>query len=218
MDRQSIVHAALELLDEAGLDGLTVRRLATRLGVRSPALYWHVRNKQELLDEMAQELQARQDLGPPRAGEPWREWLTRRARERRRILLSRRDGARLVAATRPTAAAVNGFDAELAALVDRGFTPVRAMRAIVLLGHYITGFVLEEQADQQRHADTGETPPERMTEDQRTDLLRATPTLAAAIRDGGDPGGEAAFEDGLRMLIDGIAAGLERSRNDDRQT
>jgi TetR/AcrR family tetracycline transcriptional repressor len=43
----------LDVLDEVGIDGLTVRLLAGRLGVKSPALYWHLRNKQELLDAMA---------------------------------------------------------------------------------------------------------------------------------------------------------------------
>lgn len=50
--RDRIVTAALDLLDEKGMDGVTVRALATRLDVRPSALYWHVRNKRELLDEM----------------------------------------------------------------------------------------------------------------------------------------------------------------------
>src|ERR1700760_3630975 len=51
--RERIVAVALELLDEGGLDGLTLRRLADRLGIRAPTLYWHVRNKRELLDLLA---------------------------------------------------------------------------------------------------------------------------------------------------------------------
>ncbi|HEX3752721.1 MAG TPA: TetR family transcriptional regulator, partial [Streptosporangiaceae bacterium] len=51
--RERIVAAALELLDEAGLDGLALRRLAERLGIRAPTLYWHVRDKRELLDLLA---------------------------------------------------------------------------------------------------------------------------------------------------------------------
>ena len=46
----AIVQAALDLLDETGMDGLTVRALASRLGVQAPALYWHVPSKQALLD------------------------------------------------------------------------------------------------------------------------------------------------------------------------
>src|SRR5690606_28714788 len=69
---------------------------------------------------------------------------------------------------------------------------------------YVTGFVLEEQADRRRHADTGETPPEDMPAEQQERLLQGTPALGEAIRQGGDPGGEAAFEDGLRTIIAGI--------------
>jgi len=48
-----VVQAAVALLDEEGLDGLTTRALATRLGVQSPAIYWYVRDKGELLDLVA---------------------------------------------------------------------------------------------------------------------------------------------------------------------
>jgi TetR/AcrR family transcriptional regulator, tetracycline repressor protein len=56
LTRDLVVRAALDLLDEVGLDKLSTRRLADRLGVRSPALYWHVKDKPQLLDLMAQEL------------------------------------------------------------------------------------------------------------------------------------------------------------------
>src|SRR5215216_2081141 len=53
LGREEVVGAALGLLDEVGLDGLTTRRLAERLGVRVGALYWHVSSKQELLAAIA---------------------------------------------------------------------------------------------------------------------------------------------------------------------
>ncbi|MEO3788869.1 TetR/AcrR family transcriptional regulator C-terminal domain-containing protein [Nonomuraea sp. B10E15] len=198
MNRSTIISAALELLEEVGLEELTTRRLAARLQVKSPALYWHFRNKRELLDEMARSIQVRQDLGPPRAGEHWRDWLTRRARERRAILLSHRDGARLIAGSSPGPDIAAAFDGELNALALQGFTPVRAMRAITTLGSYITGFVLEEQARRQREKPSPSD----------LDQAQATPTLLAAIRDGGSPDGPAAFEDGLALLLDGIEATL----------
>lgn len=197
MDRTTIVGAALELLDEVGLDGLTTRRLATKLDVKSPALYWHFRNKQELLDEMARAIQSQQDLGPPHDGEPWRTWLSRRAHERRRVLLAHRDGARLVAGTSPGPEIAIAFDRELEAMVRQGFTPVRAIRAVTTLGAFVTGFVLEEQTRSARTRQPG-PPPGAATE---------TPTLMAAIGEGGSPDGPAAFDDGLTLLLDGIAAG-----------
>ena len=75
LSRQTIVQTALGLLDQVGLEGLTVRRLAAELGVQSPALYWHLRGKQELLDGMADAIIMAAGMGPPRPGESWQAWL-----------------------------------------------------------------------------------------------------------------------------------------------
>ncbi len=50
LTRAAIVDAALELMDTHGVDWLTMRRLADHLGVSAPTLYWHVRNRSELID------------------------------------------------------------------------------------------------------------------------------------------------------------------------
>ena len=77
LKREQVVRVALPLLDEVGLDGLTVRRLAERLGVQNPALYWHFKNKQALLDAMAKTMlaDALADIQPPSADDRWAEWL-----------------------------------------------------------------------------------------------------------------------------------------------
>ena len=101
LDRAIIVRAALELLNEVGLDGLSTRRLAERLQVRSPTLYWHVRNKQELLDLMANTILFRAPPDFHMQGDWW-VWMGQLARVIRGNLLEYRDGARVVAGTRPT--------------------------------------------------------------------------------------------------------------------
>ena len=55
LDRQQVVDEALELLDDEGLDALSLRALAGRLGVQAPTLYWHIGSKAELLDALADE-------------------------------------------------------------------------------------------------------------------------------------------------------------------
>ena len=72
LSRDRIVATALELLDADGLDGLTMRRLADRLGAGVMSLYWHVDNKEDVLDLA---LDAVLDYrGPPQMGAPqdWR--------------------------------------------------------------------------------------------------------------------------------------------------
>ncbi|EOF7599124.1 tetracycline resistance transcriptional repressor TetR(D), partial [Klebsiella pneumoniae] len=55
LNRESVIDAALELLNETGIDGLTTRKLAQKLGIEQPTLYWHVKNKRALLDALAVE-------------------------------------------------------------------------------------------------------------------------------------------------------------------
>ena len=213
LTRPTVVSAALKLLDEVGLDGLTTRRLAAELGVQSPALYWHFRNKQELLDQMADAILLGGGMGGPRDGESWQDWLTRRARNYRGLLLAHRDGARLVANARLGPAVLRLFDEELTAMLGRGFTPVLALRTITALSHYATGFVLQEQAE-------GPGPASAEQADQLAGLTglldgRVSATLVVALREGGSPVGEAAFEHGLRALIEGTAAALARHRSSD---
>ena len=56
LNRQAVVDAALELLAESGIDGLSMRALADRLGVKAASLYWHVRDKQQVLELLAEAL------------------------------------------------------------------------------------------------------------------------------------------------------------------
>jgi TetR/AcrR family transcriptional regulator, tetracycline repressor protein len=189
LTRDVLIEAGLKLLDEVGLDGLTVRRLAAELGVQSPALYWHIRTKQELLDGMANAIILRAGMGPPRAGESWQDWLARRARAYRKSLLASRDGARVVSGAVRGGDAIEHFERELAAMVERGFTPLQALRTITALSHYINGHVLQEQAT--------------TTVSGRPDLSEL-PTLAAALRSG-SPVGDEVFEYGLSTFIAGVA-------------
>src|SRR5918999_4997366 len=110
LTRETIVETAVGLLNGVGLDGLTMRRLAAELGVQNPALYWHFRNKQELLDEMADAMVVGAGMGPPRDGESWQDWLLRRSRAYRDSVLSYRDGARIVSRARLGTGAVKAFE------------------------------------------------------------------------------------------------------------
>jgi TetR/AcrR family tetracycline transcriptional repressor len=188
LTRQSIVEAALRLLAEVGLDGLTVRRLAASLGVQSPALYWHFRSKEQLLDGMADEIIRAAGMGPPRPGESWQAWLSRRAHAYRNSLLAHRDGARIIAGFAVLSpATIAKFDEELSAMVARGFTPLGAFRTIKAISQYTTGFVLQEQTDRSGSPDLEELPP----------------ILLAALLASNGPDRDAEYDHGLQALIRG---------------
>lgn len=153
--KKDIVHAALDVLDAEGLDGLTLRKVAGRLDVQAPALYWHVRNKQELLDEMGTEIWrrvvAKVRLRPE--GEPWDEALAGYAWIVREELLAHRDGVKMAAGTRLTdVELLRAQEPWFAALARQGFGTRAAAQASVLVQHFVVGFCIEEQAARQARA------------------------------------------------------------------
>jgi TetR/AcrR family tetracycline transcriptional repressor len=211
LDRDAIVTTALGLLDDVGLDGLTLRRLAQELGVQAPALYWHVRNKRELLDLMAARIMfdnvQMTELGP---GQTWSDLLRANAHGQRRALLAHRDGARLVAGARPLEELLPLLEQILSPLVEAGFTPGQAMRANMTLSLFVGGFVLEEQAERARWAE------QALTDDDRAEFLRLVSrpgleTVITAFAESGDPNGEDAFREGVQLIIDGLAQVLVRN-------
>lgn len=98
-DQQRIVAAALEVLDEVGLQELSLRKLAAKLDFKAPALYWHFKNKETLIDFMAEAIlqSAFSDLQPRRQDEAWQDWLIMVCKRLRNVMREHRDGARVIA-------------------------------------------------------------------------------------------------------------------------
>ena len=89
---EGIVAAAIEVLDETGVSGLSMRAVAQRLGTGAASLYAHVSSKEELLELVFDELVGRVPLPEPDP-ERWREQLHQMAADLRQILISHRDVA-----------------------------------------------------------------------------------------------------------------------------
>src|SRR5437870_4153265 len=71
LTRERLVDSALELINEEGLEGLSMRALADRLEVKASSLYWHVRDRGELLELLAESILER--VGRPRRSGAWRQ-------------------------------------------------------------------------------------------------------------------------------------------------
>src|SRR4029077_19910430 len=69
LSRARLVSEALGLVQEEGLDALSMRGLADRLNVKAASLYWHVRDRRELLELLAESILGR--VAPPSPG-AWR--------------------------------------------------------------------------------------------------------------------------------------------------
>ena len=193
LDEERIVSAAFAILDAEGFEGLTVRRIAERLRVQNPALYWHFDGKQSIVDRMAERMLAEMVAGA-RAVHPtgWRAVLEAGARSFRRVMRRHRDGARVVAAAdlaqSPMTASMNET---LGLLVAAGFSEGDALVGVVAVFDYTMGATFEEQEDP-----------------------RPARKMPASVRARGDK--DAMFEGGLELLLDGLGTRLGRPRRASR--
>ncbi|MFI8461893.1 TetR/AcrR family transcriptional regulator C-terminal domain-containing protein [Kitasatospora sp. NPDC085464] len=155
MNREIVVSEALDLLDEVGLDTVSTRRLAKRLGVEQPSLYWYFRTKKDLLAAMAEAAMAPHATAPlPTSDDDWCDWFLDNTRSFRRTLLMRRDGARLHAGSTP-AGDLDRVRHKMDFLVGSGVPERDAQMAMLTAGRFTVGSVLEEQADAGSGDDSG---------------------------------------------------------------
>ncbi|MCP8897650.1 TetR/AcrR family transcriptional regulator C-terminal domain-containing protein [Shinella daejeonensis] len=145
IQRSEIVAEALNLLDAAGIEGLTMRGLAQRLQIQAPSLYWHFPSKQALMDSMSDALMegVAREVSPSASCD---ERILQVAREIRSALLSRRDGAQVFSGTFvPTENVLRVGESLICALRDGGLDPGPAHWSAFSILYYILGFVIEEQ-------------------------------------------------------------------------
>jgi TetR/AcrR family transcriptional regulator, tetracycline repressor protein len=148
--RAEIVRAGLELLEEGGLDALSLRRVAQALGMHAPGLYWYIEDKQELIDLLAKAIldEALAAERGPAEGEGWEPWLTEVAVRIRRVLLAHRDGARVVAGAYlfRTHSITDLLEIAVEVLERDGFTRDMALHCAITVMRYTTGIALDDQA------------------------------------------------------------------------
>lgn len=139
-----IVREALALLDESGLDAVTLRAVAGRLGVRLNTVSWHVKSKARLRDLMADAVLAEIDLDGLPAD--WRERTVVLIRRYRQALLAHQDGAKVVTGTfaaEPATLAV--ADAVVEGLLAGGLADQTAGWTCWTLIYFTLGLTQEEQ-------------------------------------------------------------------------
>jgi AcrR family transcriptional regulator len=86
ISRRSALAAALKIIDEEGLDALSIRRLGDELNVNGASFYHHFKSKDDILVGVAQLALA--DVRAPETDEDWRSWLPANARGLRDALLA----------------------------------------------------------------------------------------------------------------------------------
>ncbi|MFH9420140.1 TetR/AcrR family transcriptional regulator [Streptomyces sp. NPDC017529] len=202
LDRARTLQTALALLNQSGLDALTMRRLADAMDVRAGALYRYFATKQDLLTAMAERMmEGVAESAAAMADGDWSERLAALARAQRTALLAHRDGARVFAGTHSTGASTLGFaDAFVGVLREAGFSDGDAARALYTVANYTVGHTLEEQAALQ----PGDGAPEG------AGLLRGAvtagtyPHLSATLPTLTSTDFASLFEFGLDLLVEGL--------------
>lgn len=210
LTREKVTREAIEILDSRGVGGLTMRNLALRLRVKAASLYNHVRDKQELLTLVADSICA--DLHINLAC-GWREFLKETAIQFRRVLLSHRDAAQILAATAPVGPKrLRLIESVLFSLIRAGFTPIDAIDTASVHNSFVVGFVLDETlglVDISRGA--GRSARKKQNWLQSLPLDRF-PTIFALADELADTGSDRRFAFGIDALLEGFEVKL-RAKN-----
>jgi AcrR family transcriptional regulator len=222
LSRERVVEAAFDVLDRQGLDGLSMRQVASELGVAVSALYAHVRSKDDLLELMYTRLFDGFRMPEPDP-ERWQEQIRDYARAGRQRLMSHRDMARISMAHVPfTAELLPHVEALLAVFRTAGLPDRIAAEAGDLISTYIDGFVLEEGMWQDRAAQhAGEasslaSPDWREMADEMQNYFASLPAadfphlraLSGLIVTGSN---DERFDVGLEIILRGLASYLPGS-------
>lgn len=217
LSRDQIVRQALELLDSEGIEALSMRKLAARLESGTTSLYWHVANRDELLELVVNEIYGELDAPDPAEGVDWRT-------ATRRFALSLRSSALrhrwTIAVLEHLVAAYPGpnlnaaVERMLGVLESASFDLPEAERALGAVSAYVTGMAMGEVALHNRLARNGQTMEEwlaeavQMAADDTQDHERLDVIVAGYA--GQDPLKviEDDFDYGLDLLLAGLASRL----------
>ncbi|MDH2430448.1 TetR/AcrR family transcriptional regulator C-terminal domain-containing protein [Sphaerisporangium sp. TRM90804] len=142
LSRDRVLRAAVALADEAGIDSLSMRKLAQELGVVPMALYKHVANKEELLDGMVDVVV--DEIGPPAGDADWKSAVRKRILSARQALLRHPWASRVIETrTTPTPVVLTYMDSLIGMFRTGGFSADLTHHVMHAMGSRILGFTQE---------------------------------------------------------------------------
>ena len=213
--RADIARAALAIADEDGYEALSMRRVAERLGAGTMTLYHYVRNKDELITLMADEVMGEVLVPAEERGDDWRTATAQIARRTRAAFHRHHWAIDRLGDGRPGPNGIRHFEQSLAAVSSLDLPDGEKFELISQIDDYVFGFCLREAQEAEEHRrgfpadvleffqrelDSGEYPNIRdfLGEDVEAGVDRIADLLFDEDR----------FERGLERLLDGVEAGL----------
>ncbi|MEI8412783.1 MULTISPECIES: TetR/AcrR family transcriptional regulator [unclassified Kribbella] len=211
LSRDRVLSAAVAVADAGGLGSLTIRSLAQELGVKPMSVYYHVANKDEILDGIVDFVFSQIEM--PSTDGDWRAEIQRRAVSARRVL--RRHSwaiALMESRTTPGPATLRHHDAVIATFRAAGFSMAMTAHAYALLDAYVYGFAVQEAAlpfeGPDSVSDVAESIMAQFAAGDYPHLVEMTTEFYS--RPGYDFGNE--FDFGLKLILDGLAASIPGHR------
>jgi AcrR family transcriptional regulator len=212
LSRQAILTAALQLVDDEGIDALTMRRLAATLEVNPMSLYHHLPNKAAVLAGLAELVFADLEQPDPGAAVPWDDQLKDAARAYRNALRAHPNLALQVLSDTSAVSSVVVVTVEpfYRALDRAGLSPRQVFEAVNTLVDFVHGFSLGEASVRN---DSFDLAPDLITRVSQLPDGKA-PTLTRIVGELGADGlaydFDSGFESGLSTLTAGFAATVRR--------
>ena len=201
LSRDGIVLSALELIDERGLETISMRAVAGRLGCEAMSLYRHVSDKAHLLQLVVQRIAQEIQVPDPNQGH-WADAVRELLRELRRVALEHPAAFQLVSRGPISALGAAPLEAGMRALKRSGLDDEGAASALCVLLSYTTGAIANELAAIALGGPMAREPDG--DDDRWCDAPYARTFLATMAQ----TSYEAEFEAGLRLLVRGLGKPL----------
>jgi AcrR family transcriptional regulator len=207
VSRERAIRVAVTLADSTGIESLSMRKLATELGIEAMSLYYHVKSKDDILDGMLDVVYS--EFSTPRAGDEWRTAMQERAESMRSVLAQHHWAISIKARTSPGPETLGHLDSVIGCLRAAGFSMPLTGHAMSILDSYVHGFAQQEASlPLDPSGDIGGATKDIMAPREQM-MAQAFPNLAdmavsLILQPGYAYGHE--FDFGLKLILDGIAA------------
>lgn len=135
LTRERLVEAALQLVNEEGLDGLSMRALADQLEVKAASLYWHVRDRRELIELLADSIL--ESVSRPRRAGGWRAGVVAASESLRRAVSKQKDADRILLEVPDALHRSDVFGGLVGLLREAGLEEIEASDVALMVAAYV---------------------------------------------------------------------------------
>jgi AcrR family transcriptional regulator len=208
LSRDRVLTAALALVDEGGIEALSMRKLADELGVKAMSLYNHVANKDDVLDGIVDA--AMEEIAEPPRGADWKTQVRAIAISAHETLLRHHWVVGLGARRRPGRGLLRYGDSLLGCFRNAGFSKELTYHAYHVIEGYILGYTT--QVLNYRSVDMAQFD-DIVARFTRGEFAQEYPHFTEHALQHFDPTPEQEDVDGYELGLELILDGLERLRD-----